>query len=318
MMKRSAALLALGAVALPYRARAQSLTHIRCAQPPGTASAIIVYAQSSGIFKKYGLDVEIVKMNSGAAIIAALAGGSVDVGNGSTFSVVTAYAHGIPMQIVAGGPVYQPSAAVPYGMILVGKNSPLKTAADLNGKTFGLSVAKGDLNAVTTQAWVEQHGGDWSSVKVLELPQDAMVAAIDTGRIDAMTIQSPGTAIALSSGKVRQFGRPYDAVGRQFSIAAWYAMSKWSTDNPPIARAFEQAVGEASRYANTHGEQIMPVMAQFAGVETSVLEAAARAPFTDRADPADFQAIIDLEVKYKVIDHGFEAKDFISPNAMRR
>jgi hypothetical protein len=42
------------------------------------------------------------------------------------------------------------------------------------------------------------------------------------------------------------------------------------------------------------------------------------APFTDRADPADFQAIIDLEVKYKVIDHGFEAKDFISPNAMRR
>ncbi len=318
-MKRSAALLALGgAVALPHRARAQSLTKIRCAQPPGTASAIIVYAQNSGIFKKYGLDVEIVKMNSGAAIIAALAGGSVDVGNGSTFSVVTAYAHGIPMQIVAGGPVYQPSATVPYGMILVGKNSPLKTAADLNGKTFGLSVAKGDLNSVTSQAWVEQHGGDWSTVKVLELPQDTMVAAIDAGRIDAFTIQSPGTAIALSSGKLRTFGRPYDAVGRQFSIAAWYALSKWSTDNPQTARAFAQAVGESSRYANSHGPQIMPVMAQFAGVDTSVLEAAARAPFTDRADPPDFQAIIDLEVKYKVIDHGFDAKDFISPIAMRR
>jgi NitT/TauT family transport system substrate-binding protein len=318
-MKRSAALLALGgAVALPHRARAQALTKIRCAQPPGTAAAIIVYAQNAGIFRKYGLDVELVKMNSGAAIIAALAGGSVDVGNGSTFSVVTAYAHGIPAQIVAGGPVYQPSAKVPYGMILVGKNSPLKTAADLNGKTFGLSVAKGDLNAVTTQAWVEQHGGDWSTVKVLELPQDAMVAAVDAGRIDAFTIQSPGTAIALSSGKVRLFGRPYDAVGRQFSIAAWYALSKWSSDSPQIARAFEQAVGESSRYANSHGEQIMPLMAQFAGVETTVLEAAARAPFTDRADPADFQAIIDLEVKYKVIDKGFDAKDFISPNAMRR
>jgi ABC-type nitrate/sulfonate/bicarbonate transport system substrate-binding protein len=117
---------------------------------------------------------------------------------------------------------------------------------------------------------------------------------------------------------VRQFGRPYDAVGRQFSIASWYAMSKWSTEGPQAARAFEQAVGEASRYANTHGPQIIPVMAQFAGVDVATLEAAARAPFTDRADPADFQAIIDLEVKYKVIDHGFEAKDFISPNAMRR
>jgi NitT/TauT family transport system substrate-binding protein len=317
-MQRSAALLALGAAALPYRARAQAPTKLRVAQPPGTAAAIIVYAQNSGIFRKYGLDVELVKMNSGAAIIAALAGGSVDVGNGSTFSVVTAYAHGVPVQIVAGGPVYQPSAAVPYGMILVGKNSPLKTAADLNGKTFGLSVAKGDLNAVTTQAWVEQHGGDWSSIKVLEIPQDAMVAAVDAGRIDAITLQSPSTAIALSSGKVRLFGRPYDAVGRQFSIAAWYALSKFSTENPLAARAYEQAIGEASRYANTHGPEMMPLMAQFSGVETSVLAQASRAPFTDRVDPADFQAIIDLEVKYKVIDHGFDAKDFISPNAMKR
>jgi NitT/TauT family transport system substrate-binding protein len=203
-------------------------------------------------------------------------------------------------------------------MILVGKNSPLKTAADLNGKTFGLSVAKGDLNAVTTQAWVEQHGGDWSSIKVLEIPQDAMVAAVDAGRIDAITLQSPSTAIALSSGKVRLFGRPYDAVGRQFSIAAWYALSKFSTENPLAARAYEQAVGEASRYANTHGPEMMPLMAQFSGVETSVLAQASRAPFTDRVDPADFQAIIDLEVKYKVIDHGFDAKDFISPNAMKR
>jgi ABC-type nitrate/sulfonate/bicarbonate transport system substrate-binding protein len=36
-----------------------------------------------------------------------------------------------------------------------------------------------------------------ATVKVLELPQDTMVAAIDAGRIDAFTIQSPGTAIAL-------------------------------------------------------------------------------------------------------------------------
>src|ERR1700722_10309354 len=149
-MKRSAALLALGAVALPRRARVQTLTKLKVAQPPGTAAALIIYAQNSGVFKKYGLDVELVKMGSGSAIIAALVGGSIDIGSGSTFATVTAYAHGIPLQILTGGPVYNPAGNPSYGMILVGKNSPLKTAADLNGKTFGLSVAKGDLNASTT------------------------------------------------------------------------------------------------------------------------------------------------------------------------
>jgi NitT/TauT family transport system substrate-binding protein len=203
-------------------------------------------------------------------------------------------------------------------MLLVGKNSPLKTAADLNGKTIGLSSARGDLNAVATQAWVEQHGGDWSSIHVLEIPQPAMVAALDAGRIDAFTVQSPTTAIAMSSGKVRLLGRPYDAVARHFSIASWYGMSKWASENPQTLRAFEQAVGEASRYANTHWDEMLPIMASFSGVETSVLAAAARAPFTDHADPADFQPLIDLEVKYKVIDHGFDAKDFIAPSALKR
>src|ERR1700722_10717973 len=143
-MKRSAALLALGAVALPRRARVQTLTKLKVAQPPGTAAALIIYAQNSGVFKKYGLDVELVKMGSGSAIIAALVGGSIDIGSGSTFATVTAYAHGIPLQVLIGGPVYRSND---YGMILVGKNAPMKTAADLNGKTFGLSVAKGDLNS---------------------------------------------------------------------------------------------------------------------------------------------------------------------------
>jgi NitT/TauT family transport system substrate-binding protein len=317
-MKRSIALLTLGAAALPYRAGAQSLTKLRVGQPPGTAAAIIIYAQQSGIFRKYGLDVDLQKMGSGTAIIAAVAGGSLEIGNGSTFAVVTAFAHGIPVQILAGGPVYDASQSNPYGMLLVGKNAPLKTAADLNGKTIGLSSARGDLNAVATQAWVEQHGGDWSSIHVLEIPQEAMVAALDAGRIDAITLQSPSTAIALATGKVRLFGRPYDVVGRHFSIAAWYGTSKWATENPQTLRAYEQAVGEASRYANAHWDEMLPLMASFSGVETAVLATAARAPFTDHADPADFQPIIDLEVKYKVIDHGFDAKDFIAPSELKR
>jgi len=317
-MKRSSALLALTTLALPYRATAQTLTKVTLAAPPGTGETPAIYAQKAGIFRKHGLDVDIVKMTSGAAIVAAIVGGSADIGTGSAFSVVTAYAHGIPMQMFAAGPIYNTTEPVPYGMILVAKNSPLKTAADLNGKTVGLAVARGDLNSTATQAWIEQHGGDWSSIHVLEIPQDAMVAAIDAGRIDAMTIQSPGTTVALNSGKVRFFANPYDAIAKKFMIAPWWGLATYAAKNPAVVHSFAQAMAEASRYANAHPQEMLPLLAAYTGVDPAVLQGAARAPFGDHLDPADFQPIIDIQVKYKVIDKAFDVKDILAPAAMGR
>ena len=61
----------------------------------------------------------------------------IDIGSGSTFSIVTAYAHGIPLQILTGGPVYNPSGNPSYGMILVGKNSPLKLTLEYQASRVG-------------------------------------------------------------------------------------------------------------------------------------------------------------------------------------
>jgi len=317
-MKRSTALLGLSALALPSRARAQTLTKVTLVSTAGTAAGPAVYAEKVGLFRKYGLDITHTQMNDGAAIAAAVAGGAADIGSGSSFSVVTAYAHGIPMQIFAAGPEFYASEPVPYGMILVAKSSPFQTASDLNGKTFGLATARGDLNATATEAWVEQHGGDWSSIKVLEIPQTAMVAALQAGRIDAMTMQSPNAGIALASGQVRLFGKPYDAVALKFNIAPWWGMASYAAKNPDVVSAFARAMAEASRYANAHPQEMLPLLAAYTGVEPAVLQAAARAPFGDHLDPADFQPVIDLEVKYKLIGKGFDAKEILAPAAMGR
>jgi NitT/TauT family transport system substrate-binding protein len=317
-MKRSSALLALSALALPHRAGAQTLAKLTLVSTAGTAPGPAVYAEKVGLFRKYGLDVVHTQMSSGAAIVAAVVGGSADIGSGSSFSVVTAYAHGIAMQMFAAGPVFNASEAIPYGMILVGKNAPFKTAADLNGKTFGLAIARGDLNATATQAWIEQHGGDWSSIKVLEIPQTAMVAALEAGRIDAMTLQSPNATVALETGKVRLFGKPYDAVAPMFMIAPWWGLAAYAAKNPDVVHRFAQAMAEASRYANAHPQEMLPLLSAYSGVDQSVLEHAARAPFGDHLDPAEFQPVIDLQVKYKIIDKGFDAKEILAPSAMGR
>jgi NitT/TauT family transport system substrate-binding protein len=315
-VKRSTVIAGLAALVTPLPARAQQLIEVKLALPPGTAVTPALYAQKAGLFRAAGLSVDLQKMNSGAAIVAAVVGGSVQIGSGNVFSIVTAHAHSVPVQIIAGSAVYSADEPVPYGMLLVKTDGPIKTAADLNGKTLALTIARGDLSAVSTQAWFDQHGGDWSSVHVLELPQDAMVAALDQGRIDAMTMYSPNCTMAMATGKVRLLGRPYDAVARRFSIAAWFAQNDWASRNTDIVRRFGQAMAEASTYANSHPREVMPLLAGFSGIDLAVLEHAARAPFVARAAVTDLQPIVDIEVKYKVIEKRFDAADLIGPNAL--
>lgn len=317
-LKRSALLLSMAAMAVPNRLGAQTLTKLTVACPPGTSATPALYAIKAGIFRANGLDIDFQKMNSGAAIQAAIAGGSVQIGNGSATSVITAYAHGQPIEFVCGGAFYEAGNRVPYQMILVGKTSPIKTAADLNGKTIGLAVARGDLAAMSTQAWIEKHGGDWQSIHILEIPQAAMAAAVDQGRIDAMSMNSPGSTIALATGKVRLLADPLEAVAKRFSIAPWFAATSWVKSNPDVVQRFGQAMKEASAYANSHPKEMLPLLAEYSGVEPGVLENAARAPFVVAMSPADFQPLIDVMLGYKIIDKPLDARDLIASAGVKR
>jgi NitT/TauT family transport system substrate-binding protein len=232
--------------------------------------------------------------------------------------VITASAHGIPLQFVCGGPFYEAGSRVPYQMLLVGKTSQIKSAVDLQGKTLGLSVARGDLAAMSTQAWVEKHGGDWASIRILEIPQSAMVAAVDQGRIDGMSMQSPGSTIALASGKVRMLADPFESVAKRFSIAAWFGATGWVKANPDTVLRFARAMAEAATYANTHPKDVLPLLADFSGVEPDVLENAARAPFIVPLRASDFQPLVDIMLDYKIIDKRVDANELIAPTALRR
>jgi len=317
-MRRSSAILAMAALPWPTALRAQSLTVVTVASPPGTGATPLLYAMKAGIFRTYGLEVDFQKMNSGAVILAAISAGSVQIGGGSATSAITAYAHGIPLQFVCGGPFYEAGSRVPYQMLLVGKTSPIKTAAGLSGKTLGLSVARGDLAAMSTQAWVEKHGGTWESIRILEIPQTAMVAAVEQGRIDGMSMQSPGSTIALASGKVRMLADPFESVGTRFSIAAWFGATAWVRANPETVGRFARAMADASTYANAHPKEVLPLLAAFSGVEPDVLENAARAPFRAPLRVADFQPLVDIMLDYKIIDRRIDASDLIAPGVLAR
>src|SRR5258706_6847563 len=88
MMKRLIPVLAMS-IQLAGSAAAQELTKVRVAYDGfSMTSAPMIYADKTGIFKKFGLDVSPTFIDAGCTLTQALVGGSVDIAqNGYTSAV---------------------------------------------------------------------------------------------------------------------------------------------------------------------------------------------------------------------------------------
>src|ERR1039458_4453229 len=92
---RTSATLAVLLLAVIGNSPAQTpadVTTIRFISSPSDDLRPVLYAQSAGLFKKAGLDVEITRATSGAVVAQSVIAGAMDVGKSSLVSLIAAYA----------------------------------------------------------------------------------------------------------------------------------------------------------------------------------------------------------------------------------
>lgn len=296
---------ALGGIAAPRIAVAQDLKPVRMLSVPSDGSKALLYADQAGLFRKHGIDAKILPMGSGAAIFAALLGGSADFGAGSLFPVYAAYTHGVPLRIVAPISIYESTHA--DSVLLVQKDSPIKTARDLNGKTMGGDTPT-DIYVAATRAWVDLHGGDGKSLHAIELKPSEQLAALEAGRIDATVLKAPYMTVGVQSGKLRVLGQPLDAIAPRFLLSAWVATVDYIAKNPDIVSAFVAASVEAARYTNAHEDETLDMVAKFSGQDPTLLKNGVRSITAESITLADVQKPLDFAYKYGIVDKDFDAR----------
>jgi len=316
MQSRAAFLTAtLAVAALPRRAASQAPVKLRVAGTGANDVIGVLWGRQSGIFQKYGLDVELTASSSGAAISAAVLGGSFEIGKSSVFGLLTAHAKGVPFVLVAPAAVY--TAEAPNTALLVAKDSTAKTGRDLNGKTLGVP-GLGDLNSMTSLAWVDANGGDSRTLKFLELSGRALVDAIVAGRIDGAVVTDPQLTEALRAGQTRILGYPDDAIGKRLLVTAYFCTADFAAKNADTLARFRKGVNEAVVYANAHRTEMIPVIANYSKVDVSTAAALTPALLAvpGPLDPRLIQPWIDAAVRYHVFPKAFSAKEIIDPGAL--
>lgn len=268
----------------------------------------LYYAQDLGMFRRAGLDVVVSTANYGSQVAAAVVGGTIEIGQSNVMSLCAAYERGLPFALIAPAGVYL--STKPTSMMIVEKNSALKTAEDLNGKTVAINGLK-SITQVSVMAWADQNGGDSSKIKFVEMPFAAMEPALATGRIDAALLADPDATNALAAGHARPFAKAFDAIGKQFLIGGWFAKTDWIAANADAVKKFAGVMREAAQWANkpVNYKQSAAILEKYTKVAVG---AANRVTFGERLDPALIQPDIDVAAKYGVLKTAFPAAKIIS------
>lgn len=295
-------------LAFPPAVGAQTPAAVNAAAVPADASTPVLWAQQSGLFARNGIEVQLAPERSGSAVASGVAGGSYAIGNSSLVSLITAHTRGLPFVLIAAGGLYE--SRNPTVALLVKRDGPLRTAANLNGKTVAVS-ALNDLFSLATKLWVDRNGGDASSLKLVELPVSAVGDALALGRIDAGGVGSPELEDALDSGKARILATMYDAIAPAFLYTGWFTTVDYARRNPQIVRGFATAMRAAATYTNGHPGATVASLAKFTGIDATKIAKMHRVANGTALDPALIQPLIDDAARYNAIPARFDARELL-------
>jgi NitT/TauT family transport system substrate-binding protein len=311
---RRAQMLALATAAaafsgVPRRARAAGT--LRVALGLTDSSILIPAADTFGYLARAGLAVEQQTMNNGAATIAAIMGGSIDLGGSNSLSFLQARDKGLPLKIVAAQAIYRTGAA--STALVTGKESPLRTGRDLAGKVVAVNALGGSPH-IAVRAWIDKTGGDAGGVHFIELSFPSMPAALAGGRVDAAMIAEPALTAALEQG--RWLGDAYGAIGPLWLSDCIVATESWIDAHGDEAARFAQALHVTARWANRNHERTADLSARTLQIDPAVVRTMRRAIFAESVAPGLLQPVIDAGVAYGALSKPQAAADAFSRSAL--
>ncbi|HEY2921627.1 MAG TPA: ABC transporter substrate-binding protein, partial [Candidatus Binatia bacterium] len=102
-------------------------------------NAAMFVAMEKGFFKAEGLELETLPLAGGAPIINGVTSGDLQFGWTNVISLYQAHVEGFDFKLIAGGATNVKAKSESHA-IEVGKNSALKSAKDLEGKTVAVNT----------------------------------------------------------------------------------------------------------------------------------------------------------------------------------
>lgn len=286
------ALFAAGGWGATGIATAQTKTPLRVGAGNIESHAEAYYARANGFFVQNGLDVDVQSLRNGAAIAAAVTGGDLQIGISSILQLAEARGRGIPLIVIAPGALHDGRIAHTTNLV-VGPNSPITKASELNGKVVAVSTLNG-LDQIIVDALVDKNGGNSSTLKFVEIPPAAAADAVLLGRVAAAQLAEP--ELSAAGDRVRRLGDGEDAIAPRFVTSGWFTTIDWLANNKDVARRFATSIFAAGAWAMQNSEKAGEVLQKTLGFA----DKRATQTYATSRDIRELSPLLTTAVKYKV------------------
>ena len=249
---------AMAAIALTNTAAADDLVKLTIGQRGNWDTAICQLGDMAGIFKKHGIQLEMIYTSGSGETLQPVISGSVDVGLAvGTLGAMAAYAKGAPVRIIGA----EATGAADYWYA---KNPAIKTLKDTNGHTIAYSTNGSSTHSVV-RAFIDEF-------KLTAKPQStgnpsSTLTTVMTDQVDVGWAAPPFGLKEMDEGKIHLVARATDAaLVRGQTIRVMVANAETLKSRKAVIERFMQAYRESIDYMYSSNPQVLADYTEFARI----------------------------------------------------
>ncbi|MGY4463873.1 aliphatic sulfonate ABC transporter substrate-binding protein [Bradyrhizobium sp. LB13.1] len=250
-------LLLATAFAAPARAEDKPVEIRIGTQKGGFFPAVRQRQTLESAFKPLGIEIKWIDFQFGPPLLEAINVGSVDFGFVGDTPPIFAQAGGARIRYVAAVKSDGDNQA-----IIVPKDSPIKSLADLKGKRIAFGKGSSAHNLLVVA--LEKGGLSWSDITPAPLAPADATAAFVKGAVDAWSIWDPYLALAelKENARVLVFDKDVHKPN-----AYYIANTDFVEKYPSLVAKLNTAFASEGVWAESHHEEVAKAQAEATGVD---------------------------------------------------
>lgn len=180
-----------------------------------------------------------------------------------------------------------------YDVMIVKKDSPIKTIQDVAGKTIG--VYPGSTLTNFTKYYLAKQGVDMTNTKLTQLTPATLLPALEAGSIDAAIAYQPNAIMALGSGSYREL--EHDIYAKSFDhspIGGAAIRAGFLNNHPVLAEKAYTGVEAAYQFMQDHPSEARAVLADFLKLDPALAQKVPLPAYSATYDSAHVQKLISF------------------------
>jgi NitT/TauT family transport system substrate-binding protein len=215
-----------------------------------------------GIFKKHGLDSNLIYMRSGTTAAQALLAGEIQFAHISPAPMMAAWIQGADVALI-GTTVHQ----MVFTVITDGS---IAKGADLKGKKIGITRI-GSASDLALRAALEHFGLNSKDVTMISMGGiPDILAGMRAGAVQGGVLSPPTSTLARELGYRPLLHIP--DLGKEFAFSSIAVKRSFIQSQPEVARAFMAALSDGAKIYKEDSRAALRVLRKYIGGEDRILE----------------------------------------------